>query len=131
MDGFLKAIAVILTALVLWLCLQKQEKDYALLLSMVVCTMAAALALRSMAPLFALLRQLEELGQLQEGVLEVLLKATGISLVTDLAGMICVDAGNASLEKAVRLLGTVAMLSMAVPVFQTLLSLIQEILGRV
>lgn len=131
MDGFLKAIAVILTALVLWLCLQKQEKDYALLLSMVVCAMAAALALRSMAPLFALLRQLEELGQLQEGVLEVLLKATGISLVTDLAGMICVDAGNASLEKAVRLLGTVAMLSMAVPVFQTLLSLIQEILGRV
>ena len=126
MDTFEKAVAGILIGLVLWLCLQRQEKDMALLLSLAACAMGTGVALKGFAPVLDLLRQLESIGQLQDGVLGILLKAAGIGLIAELAGMICADAGNGAMEKTVRLLGSATMLTLAVPIFQTLLKLIQE-----
>ena len=131
MDDFLKVIGGVLIALVLWLCLQKQEKDIALLLTLTVCLLVACIALKAMSPVLDFLRQLEAMGQLQDGILGILLKAVGIGMVSELAAMVCADAGNGSLEKTVRLLGTVTMLTVSLPIFQTLLTLIQELLGTV
>jgi len=103
----------------------------ALLLSLAACAMGTGMALKGFAPVLDLLRQLESIGQLQDGVLGILLKAAGIGLIAELAGMICADAGNGAMEKTVRLLGSATMLTLAVPIFQTLLKLIQEILGSV
>ena len=129
MDTFEKTVAGILIGLVLWICLQKQEKDMALLLTLCICAMGATVALKAFTPVLEMLQQLETLGQLQNGILSVLMKATGIGLVTELAGMICADAGNGAMEKTVQLLGSITMLVLALPIFQTLLNLIQEILG--
>ena len=131
MDDFLKVIGGVLIALVLWLCLQKQEKDIALLLTLTVCLLVACIALKAMSPVLDFLRQLEAMGQLQDGILGILLKAVGIGMVSELAAMVCADAGNGSLEKTVRLLGTVTMLTVSLPIFHTLLTLIQELLGTV
>ena len=131
MDDFLKVIGGVLIALVLWLCLQKQEKDIALLLTLTVCLLVACIALKAMSPVLDFLRQLEAMGQLQDGILGILLKAVGIGMVSELAAMVCADAGNGSLEKTIRLLGTVTMLTVSLPIFQTLLTLIQELLGTV
>ena len=131
MDDFLKVIGGVRIALVLWLCLQKQEKDIALLLTLTVCLLVACIALKAMSPVLDFLRQLEAMGQLQDGILGILLKAVGIGMVSELAAMVCADAGNGSLEKTVRLLGTVTMLTVSLPIFQTLLTLIQELLGTV
>lgn len=129
MDTFEKTVAGILIGLVLWICLQKQEKDMALLLTLCICAMGTTVALKAFTPVLEMLQQLETLGQLQNGILSVLMKATGIGLVTELAGMICADAGNGAMEKTVQLLGSITMLVLALPIFQTLLNLIQEILG--
>lgn len=129
MDTFERTVAGILVGLVLWICLQKQEKDMALLLTLCICAMGATVALKAFTPVLEMLQQLETLGQLQNGILSVLMKATGIGLVTELAGMICADAGNGAMEKTVQLLGSITMLVLALPIFQTLLNLIQEILG--
>lgn len=131
MDDFLKIVGGVLIALVLWLCLQKQEKDISLLLSLAVCLLAAGIALKAMSPVLDFLRQLEAMGQLHDGILGILLKAVGIGMVSELAATVCGDAGNGAMEKTVRLLGTVTMLTVSLPIFQTLLTLIQELLGTV
>lgn len=131
MDTFEKTVAGILVGLVLWICLQRQEKDVALVLSVSVCAMGIAAALKFTAPVFSLLRQLQQMGQMQEDVFSILLKTAGVGLVTELAGMICSDAGNSAMEKTIRILGSVSILVMAIPLFESLLKLIQEILGTV
>ena len=131
MELFWKASAGILMAVLLIVTVEKQEKDIALLLTMLVGAMAAIVGLNFLKPVISFFYQLEELGDLQSGVLNILLKATGIGLVSELTASICKDSGNSSLAQAVKMLGIMTMLSLSLPILETLLELIQTILGEI
>ncbi len=129
MDTIWKAVAAVLLTSVLTLTLEKQGKDIAVLLAMAVCAMLGILAVRYLEPVLDLIRELGQLGSIQDGILGNLMKAVGIGLVSGLAELICADSGNASLGKMLQFLGSALILSLAVPVIESLLTLIQEILG--
>ena len=125
----MKKLLTILLAAVLGLALQKQEKDLSAALTAAVIAMAAVLMLRLLEPVLELLRQLEQVGNLRSDALELLLKAAGIGLTAEVAGLVCGDAGNAALAKMLRLLGTAAILCLSVPMFTALLECITEMVG--
>ena len=129
MELYFKGAAGILLAAVLGLALQKQEKDLSAVLTAAVIAMAAVLMLRLLEPVLELLRQLEQVGNLRSDALELLLKAAGIGLTAEVAGLVCADAGNAALAKMLRLLGTAAILCLSVPMFTALLESITEMVG--
>ena len=129
MELFWKGTAAALVATVLALMLSRQEKDLALLLTMAGCTFVLMLVVSFLEPVVSFLKQLQDLGDLNSDMLVILLKAVGIGLVAEIAGLICTDGGNASLGKIVQLLGSAAILWQSVPVLQMLLDLIQRILG--
>ena len=129
MELYFKGAAGILLAAVLGLALQKQEKDLSAVLTAAVIAMAAVLMLRLLEPVLELLRQLERVGNLRSDALELLLKAAGIGLTAEVAGLVCADAGNAALAKMLRLLGTAAILCLSVPMFTALLECITEMVG--
>lgn len=129
MELYFKGAAGILLAAVLGLALQKQEKDLSAVLTAAVIAMAAVLMLRLLEPVLELLRQLEKVGNLRSDALELLLKAAGIGLTAEVAGLVCADAGNAALAKMLRLLGTAAILCLSVPMFTALLECITEMVG--
>lgn len=131
MEQFWKSAAGMLLGLIFWLSLQKQEKDISLLLTLAACIMAAGAALAYLEPVLNLMHQLENIGKLQDGMLGILFKAVGIGLTAELAGMVCADAGNGSMGKMIRLLGSSVILYLSIPVFQALMTLIQEILGTI
>ena len=110
---FWKAAAGILIAVVLVIAVGKQEKDLALMLTMLVCIMTVIAALSFLEPMLEFLYRLEQLGDLQAGALESLLKIVGIGLVTEIAGMICRDSGNSSLAQGMHLLGAAVILSLS------------------
>lgn len=127
---FWKSAAGVLIAVVLVLALGKQEKDLALLLSMAVCAMVMITAVTLLEPVLEFFRRLETLGDLRSGILGTLLKIVGIGLVSEIAAMICQDSGNGSLGHGIRLLGSVVMLRLSLPVLETLLEMVQTILGE-
>lgn len=129
MELYFKGAAGILLAAVLGLALQKREKDLSAVLTAAVIAMAAVLMLRLLEPVLELLRQLEQVGNLRSDALELLLKAAGIGLTAEVAGLVCADAGNAALAKMLRLLGTAAILCLSVPMFTALLECITEMVG--
>lgn len=61
-------------------------------------------------------------------MLGILLKAVGIGLVSEIAGLVCTDAGNGSLGKALQMLGSAVILYLSLPIFTAILELIREIL---
>lgn len=130
MDDFWKAAAAVLLTVVLSLAIGKQEKDISVLLTMAASCMTAVIAIYYLEPVLDFLRELEAVGNLQNGMLDVLLKAVGIALVAELAGMACTDAGCGSLGKSLQLLASAAILYLSIPVFRTLLTLIRDILGE-
>jgi len=127
MEPLLKIIAGVLTAVVLGLAL---GRDMSVLLSLAVCAMGMAALLEFVEPILSLLRGIGSLAQLQGETLEILAKILGIGFVSEVAGMVCADAGNASLAKLVKLLSCAGILWLSIPVFQMSLSILQEILGN-
>lgn len=131
MELFWKGIAAALIGAILALVLSKQEKDLSLLLTMAGCTLILMLVLGFLEPVLEFLRELQELGDLNADMLVLLLKAVGIGMIAEIAGLICTDAGNASLGKTVQLLGTSAILWLSLPVLRMLLDLVKSILGGI
>lgn len=130
MDSFWKATAAILISMILGLTVGKQEPDIGTLLTMAVCCMVLTIALSYLKPVLDFLYRLEDLGALPSEIFAILLKAVGIGLVTEITERICADAGSGALGNAMRMLGVVVILSLSVPIFESFLSLLQEILGE-
>ena len=130
MEPFWKAATLALIAGVLSLTLKNQDKEYALLLSITACLMVTAITVTYLKPVFAFLKELETLGDLRGDMLAILIKALGVGLASEIASMICTDAGNASLTKAIQLLGGAVILYLSVPLFSALMDLIHKIVGE-
>lgn len=130
MDTFWKAAAAVLLVVVLVPAVAKTEKDISVLLTMAVCCLVAAAAFSYLEPVLDLLWELKALGDLSGEMLGILMKAVGIGLVAEIAGMICADAGNGSLGKTLQILASAAILYLSIPLFQAFLTLVQEILGQ-
>ena len=122
MEDFWKYAALSLVTVILAAQL-KAKPDMAALLNLAACAMAAMGALGLFAPVVSLL------GDLDRGSLTLLLKAAGVGLTAEIAGAVCADAGCGSLAKAVRLLGTAAMLCLSVPMLEELMEFVQEMIG--
>ena len=109
---------------------KNQDKEYGLLLSIAACLMVTAITVTYLKPVYAFLKELETLGDLRGDMLAILIKALGVGLASEIASMICTDAGNASLTKAIQLLGGAVILYLSVPMFSALMDLIQKIVGE-
>ena len=129
MNAYLKIAAGILTALILWICLNKQGKEISTLLSLVVCAMAAAAMIGFLEPVIRFVRRIQNVGNLDGELISVLLKVMGIGLLTEITALVCKDAGNEAMGKTLQILSTVMALWLSLPVFEKLLTLLDEILG--
>lgn len=129
MGAFFQAAAAVLVASVLGLCIAKQGKEMASLLTIAVCAMVTLAAVTFLRPVLDFLKELEALGDLNDEMVQILFKVVGIGLVSEIASMICADAGNASMGKALQILGSAVILWLSIPVFRALLDLIGQILG--
>lgn len=131
MEGFWQGAAGILIACILVLALGKQGKEAGLLLTLGVCCMGGVLALSYLRPVIDFIQQLAQVGQLDGGMLEILLKAVGIGLVGELASLICTDAGNSAMGKTIQLLSSATILWLSLPLLTQLLQLLEDILGGI
>ena len=131
MEQFYKITALALVTTVLTLVVRRQEKDFALLLTMAGCAMAGMVLFTFLEPVLDFLSTLQTLGDLNGGMLMILIKAVGVGLVAEIAGMVCADGGNASLGKVIQLVGSAVILRLSLPIFQMLMDLMTRILGEV
>lgn len=131
MDLFIKATGCILIAIILCLILSKQGKEFSLLLSIVICCVIAATAMRYLEPIIDFFKRLQSVGQLDSSLLQITLRAVGIGILAEITGLICTDAGNAALGKVLQILACAVVLWLSVPLFSSLLELVEEIMSSV
>lgn len=129
MDDFWKTTALVLLTVILSLSLDKTERDISAVMGIVALCVAACAAVTILNPVLNYLVELQRLFHLPDGLISILLKAVGIALVAELSATICADAGNASLGKMLQILGGAAVLTLSVPMFRTLMTIIKEMIG--
>lgn len=129
MNIFLKATAAVLTALILWLYLSKNNRESATLLTLTACAVVMLSAVTLLRPVLDFIDTLQVTGNLDKDLLSVMLKAVGIGMIAEFSVLICKDSGNETMGKALQILSTVVILCISIPVFERLLSLLDNILG--
>ena len=129
MGEYLRWTAVVLVGLILALVLGRQAKDMSLLLTLAVCVMVCIAALMFLEPVMELLRELRRLGALDSDVISIALKCAGIGLLSELIGLLCADAGESAMGRAMQLLSAAAILWLSLPLIREVLKLIGEVLS--
>ena len=129
MSEFWKTTSIVLLTVILGLAVGKTERDISAVLSLVAACIAAGVAVTILEPVLNYLWELQRLYDLPEGLVSVLLKAVGIALVAELSSAVCTDAGNALLGRMLQILGGTVVLSLSVPMFRTLMTIIKEMIG--
>ena len=129
MDMMVKISAVAILGAIFCVLLRQNEKATALALSVLSCVIVLVLAIRFLQPVWSVIKQVEALSGLEQGVTAPLFKVVGIGLLTQVAGSVCADAGENSLGKTVEIAGTVLALYASLPLLQSVLSLVEKLIG--
>lgn len=131
MSEFLKIVSLVLLTVVLGLSVGKTEKDISAVLGMVSLCIAACAAVTVLEPVLDYLVELRRDFNLPDELVSTLLKAVGIALTAELSAAVCTDAGSASLGKILQILGGAVVLSLSIPMFRTLMTIIKEMTGGI
>ena len=131
MDIFIKATAVTLIVSLLYQMVSGRNKEIGTLLLVLGCCIILMTAISYIEPVFAFVEKLQTIGNLNNEMLVILLKSVGIGLLAEIAVLVCIDMGNASVAKTLQILATAVILWISLPMLNCLLDLIGKILGEV
>jgi stage III sporulation protein AD len=131
MDTVLRTIAGVMLALILGITLSKQGKDMTVVLTVAVCCMVVTVAISFLDPVVDFFSLLRSVGDLDSDIMGIILKCTGISLIAEIAGLICSDSGFGAMGKAIKILAMAAVLWMSLPLMTSLVEMLQSVMGEV
>lgn len=129
MNVLWKITAGILTAIILWININKSNKDTSILITMAVCAMAIMAAASFLQPVISFVNKIQGIGKLDKDLVTTILKVVGVGIVVEIAVLICKDAGNETMGKTLQFVSTGAVIWLSIPVFEKLLSLLENILS--
>lgn len=131
MGEYLRFAAAALIGLILVLVVGRQSRDLGMLLSLAVCVLLALGAMEFLEPVLDLLNELKRLGELDGGAVGILLRCAGIGIISELAGLLCADAGEGAMGKALQICANAAILWLSLPLLRQVLTMIGEVLAKV
>lgn len=120
----MRAAAAAVTGAVMALVIKKHNPELSLLLGVAVGVLVLTLTGEMAGELTALLEEIKSLSGMSPAVLSPVLKCVAIGIVTRLASDVCRDAGASMAASSTELLGALAALCSAVPLFRTFIQMI-------
>lgn len=122
-------IAVIgVVGAILAVTLQQQKKELALVLTVMVGVLLLYRSSGYLQEVIGGLRQMADAAGLSGDHIKLLFKLLAVSYVVEFGSEICKDAGQQSMAGKIQLGGKLMMAALALPIFQSLLTLITELL---
>lgn len=128
MELFFQAAALVLLGMIFVLILRGTGRGIGELLSILVCCLVIVAALRYIRPLMEFVQTVRAIGALDTELLAIVFKAVGISVTAEIAALLCADAGNSAMGKALQFMATAAIGWLSLPLLTAILELIEEIL---
>jgi len=129
MDILIKCAGFTIISVIFGLSIDK--KEFGLILTIITCTIIGFVAFTQIQPIFELMSEITRLGNIRSDFLSVLIKSTGIALISDFAGTVCSDCGNGSVGKMLHFCGRILILNLSTPVIRSLLVILQEMLQNI
>ena len=127
MDILLKIAAVGVAASVMAMVLKKNSPEIALLLTVATVSLIMFAAVEVISEVLEFLRTILEYTSLSEDIFGIVLKAVAIAIITKIASDVCKDAGQSASSSAIELVGSATVLYIALPLFETMIQMINSL----
>ena len=128
MEEIIKIIGIGLIALVIAIILKQYRPEYAIYVSIIAGVLILVLAMEKFSGIINLLKSISDKTYINKQFLGILLKITGIAIITEFAVSICADAGEKAIASKIEIGSKVIIVAMSIPIISSLLELIIEIL---
>ena len=128
MEEILKIIGIGLVALVIAIILKQYRPEFAIYVSMIAGVLILVLIMDKFTGIINLLKSISDKTYINQQFLGILLKITGIAIITEFAVSICSDAGEKAIASKIEIGSKVIIIAMSIPIISSLLELIAEIL---
>ena len=128
MDEIIKVIGIGLIALVIAIILKQYRPEYVIYISIIAGILILFLTLEKFSGIINLLKSISDKTYINKQFLEILLKITGIAIITEFAVSICSDAGEKAIASKIEIGSKVIIVTMSIPIISGLLEVIIDIL---
>ena len=128
MEEIIKIVGIGLIALVIAIILKQYRPEYAIYVSIVAGILILVFIMSKITGLINLLQSISDKTYINKQFLSILLKITGIAIITEFAVSICTDAGEKAIASKIEIGSKVIIIAMSIPIISSLLELIIEIL---
>ena len=128
MMDVIRIVAIGIVGAILAVTLQQQKKELALVLTVVVGVLLLWEGSRYLEEIITGLHEMADSAGLSGDHLKLLFKLLAISYMVEFGSEVCKDAGQQSLAAKIQLGGRLMMAALSLPVFQSVLGLITELL---
>ena len=123
-----KIIGIGLTALIIIIILKQYKPEFAVYVSIIAGVIILFMLMDKLSGIINLLKNLTNKKGVGSSFLKILLKITGIAILTEFATSICKDSGETAIASKIDLGGKIIIISISIPIITALLELIIKIL---
>ena len=124
----IKIIGIGLISLILVIMIKQYKPEYALFISIICGILIILICQDKIIGLINLFKELNTKTNLNFKYIDILLKITGISILTEFTVSLCNDAGETAIGAKVDLGGKLLIISISIPIIIALLELVVKIL---
>ena len=128
MEEIIKILGIGLISLVIAIILKQYRPEYAIYVSIIAGILILFLAMDKLSGIINLLQSISDKTYINKQFLGILLKITGIAIITEFAVSICSDAGEKAIATKIEIGSKVIIIAISIPIISSLLELIIEIL---
>lgn len=124
----IKVIGIGLIALIILIIIRQYKPEFTIYISLIAGAMIIFMVMDKLSAIINMLETLSKKSGVNAEYLSILLKITGIAILTEFAVSICKDSGETAIANKVDFGGKIIIISMSVPIISALLELIINIL---
>lgn len=124
----IKIIGVGITALIIIIILKQYKPEFTVYVSLIAGAIILFMVMDKLSGVVSILTSLTEKTGVGNTFLKILLKITGIAILTEFAVSICKDSGEAAIASKIDLGGKIIIISISIPIITALLELIINIM---
>ena len=124
----IKIIGIGLIALILIIILKQYKPEFVIYVSLIAGALILTLTFSKISGIIELINSLSSKASINQEFIKLLIKITGIAILTEFAVSICKDTGETAIASKIDMGGKVIMVSMSIPIIAGLLETIIKIL---
>lgn len=124
----IKIIGIGITALIIIIILKQYKAEFAVYTSIIAGIAILLLSVSQMSGVISLLKDISSRASISSEFLGIILKITGIAILTEFAVSICQDSGESAIANKIDIGGKIIIITMSIPIISSLLETILKVL---